>query len=284
MINNIEQFIQILLNIIKLTFIAYTAFITICNQHTHTLITISNNKMTSIEIPETVAVDESKLEVIPKLLAGDLWSDNSEIVTSSLEKLADLCFHNDLEKSVEEQNRTALREFGGHLGIIVAMKKWMINSAVQAAGCRALQNAGIVEDADSEAFHDLAVQVGAFDTILCAMKNYPNHENVQKYGCGALLNLSWYIHNATILVLELQGIDAIMIAMKSFPHIVSIQRRGCAFFKNLTTLNPESFNEPIIEAGARLVLLTAIENHPDDNGEDENSIQGNARVTLKRLL
>lgn len=228
------------------------------------------------------AVDESKLEVIPKLLAGDLWSDKAEVVTSSLEKLADLCFHSDLEKAQEEQNRTALREFGGHLAIIVAMKKWMQDSNIQSAGCRALQNAGIVEDADSEAFHDLAVQVGALDTVLAAMKNYPLDEKVQKYGCGALLNLGWYLHNAEVVVFELQGIESFLVAMKNFPQIVSIQRRGCAFLKNLTTLG-EKFNDPIVKAGGRPLLLNAIENHPEDNKE-ENSIQSNARVTLKRLL
>jgi hypothetical protein len=231
---------------------------------------------------DPVSVDESRLEAIPKILAGELWSEKADVVAAALEKLADLCFHSDLEKNVEEQNRTALREFGGHLAIVVAMKKWMRDAMVQAAGCRALQNAGIVEDADSEAFHDLAVQVGALDTVLAAMKNYPTDEKVQKYGCGALLNLGWYLHNAEIVVFELGGIAAFLNAMIAFPTIVSIQRRGCAFLKNLTTLG-EKFNEPIIKAQGRPVLLTAIEQHPDDDKE-ENSIQGNARTTLKRLL
>lgn len=289
--------------------------------------------------------DESRLDIVPKLLACDLFSSDRDVVVKGLEALSELCYNTERhetfqsmkdnssivtgstvsmsddrdnpgspsmheghgsnknkksttdymeyvlmvksQEEIESNNRSTIRDFGGHLAIVIIMKRWSGNATVQATACKAMYYAAYPYDNNSEAFQDLAVHVGAMEVIINALQLYNNNDIVQLWGIRALVALGWDERNYIPLVLDkANGIDSFVLAMNTFPNNVQIQRAACLFLVRICQNSPE-IRETVVKAGTRRVLLAAIENHPEDNEYIQNnpmdSIQRNARQTMKIL-
>jgi hypothetical protein len=82
--------------------------------------------------------------------------------------------------------------------LVGAMRRWYSVPEVQVHGCRALANATM----ESDAFRRQAKEVGAFEAIVCAMKNYPNHCFLQWMGCIVLINLCAIIKEHAAYVVD----------------------------------------------------------------------------------
>jgi hypothetical protein len=256
--------------------------------------------------------DDNRLDVIPKLVSCTLFSKDETVVIGGLEELATLCYnvqrHEQIQSmapdattreevmeykkavvvqdEIENINRFAMRDFGGHLAICIVMKHWWDSPNVQTACCKTLYYAAFpTKDNSTETFQDLAVHVGAIDIVLNGIHMYPNIEEVQLWGIRALLHLAWYERNYTPLVLEKQnGIAIFLNAMNTFPMSKDIQKAACYFLAKVCH-NSQEIRDVIAKNGGRRVLLAAIENHPENEFQlnEPDSIQRNGRNTMKAL-
>ena len=64
---------------------------------------------------------------------------------------------------------------------------------------------------------------GGIESILNAMKQYAQHESVQKQGCGALWNLAANADNK-VKIAAAGGIESILNAMKQHAQHESVQK------------------------------------------------------------
>jgi hypothetical protein len=180
-------------------------------------------------IPDAVpwsAVENPPPSDIQTLLLVNLWSNNSEVVEKALEELGTLCYHNDQPRL---ENRKEIHRLGGRVCIVGAMKKWQDVPSIQSEGCRALMhvvcrafvnaatNTGTVEavawalqnypadrhvqahgcgalsflcDGSEQNAICVTMMLGAVDSIVAAMKYFPNAVAVQRTGSNVLWNLS----------------------------------------------------------------------------------------------
>ena len=232
---------------------------------------------------ENVAVlirpDISSLLPIPKLISVDLWSDDSNVVEKALLELAGLCYcANDYAAS--ETNRESVHKAEGASSIVGAMRRWYNNPGIQAAGCNALAHAAI--GAGMKPFSLAAKEGGAFEAVVCAMKNYPDNLLVQSNGCEACANLCSVTENADHLVNALNGLDLIVAAMRKFPDDELLQRSACHVLRVLCEW--QELRTCISDGGGRRLLLDAIETHKDETKEHVKELQEWARKALKNLL
>jgi hypothetical protein len=211
---------------------------------------------------------DSRLPFLPKLLAVDLWSEDVSEVQAALDQFAGLC--------AREQNIAGILKHGGHLSLTVILRKWPASSVIQAAGLTALHKA-----AESLEFSDAAVQLGALDLILVAMKNHASNEEVLTVGCGALLNLTLPAAHAKILVFELQGIQTILAACAAFPANITLQKFALWIIQYFSYW--EDFKFSIVKAGGLQTLAEMVETFASRRDNTE-AILKSARATMKRLL
>jgi hypothetical protein len=199
--------------------------------------------------------DYSNLDPFAKLLCADLGSDNEKDVEAALHKIEYMCLYCNTPDE-DQKNRDLFAALGGHLGIVLVLRKWTSRPGIQGAGCRALYQ--ILSEMTTEV-RDVAVQVGALETVLAAMKNFPKHEYVQINGCGAMCCFSDSIYNTEHLVWKLDGLRYVASAMKEFPENINLQMWGCKLFSHIG--NRDEFKATAIRAGGLEVLFTAAMKH-----------------------
>jgi hypothetical protein len=147
--------------------------------------------------------------LINKLILVDLWSDDKKLIEEALRQSANLFKSTNVEF---KENRTIVHSAGGLWAILGAMRRWYINPDIQVQGCRALGNA---TDRRNLPLH--AKEAGAFEVIVCAMKNYPDNCAVQMNSCIALGKLCFHSNNnAGYVVNTMKGHCVILAAMQTF--------------------------------------------------------------------
>ena len=116
----------------------------------------------------------------------DLWNEDAELVKVALNEFP----------RFDIKSATELMQQGGHLALIVLLRKW--------ASCASIQSLifGIVQKAAEclTEFADALVALGALDLILCSIKTFIDDDNVASAGCGALLNLTLPAVHAKVFV------------------------------------------------------------------------------------
>ena len=212
--------------------------------------------------------NDSRLPFLPKLLAVDLWSERVSEVQAALDQLAGLC--------AREQNIAEILKHGGHMSLVVVLRKWPASPTIQATGLVALHKA-----AESMEFSDAVVQLGALDLVLVAMKNHAANEEVLAAGCGALLNLTLPAAHAKILVFELHGIETICAACAAFPTHITLQKYALWIIQYFSYW--EDFKAPIVKAGGMQALAEMVEALAGRRDNTE-AIRKSARATMKRLM
>jgi hypothetical protein len=215
--------------------------------------------------------------VIPHLLTVDLWSSDPTTVINAFEELGHLC-HPDGKDTVV--NRKLVHDTGGHLAYSVIMKKWNFHGDIQFRGICAFGVASMNED-----FCNAAVQVGALEAIIVAMKNFPDDEYIQLSGCGALVVLSARKQrNAEHLVLELGAPKVIITAIKAYPHNYNLQGIACELLLSLA--EHRHLKGAIVKAGGLRTLGVVVETNTKlHHGEAEESpLHTLARKAMQHLL
>lgn len=228
------------------------------------------------DVKVIVPPDDSKLEEIPKLIICDLFSSKKTDVEKGLQRIAHLC---SIPDENAELNRAEVYNVGGHAAIVGALKKWFGCPEVQAEGFRALHNTAISDGA----FVDAVIKIGVIEVILLAMRNFPDHQNVQISGCGVLYALCYKGQAITEkFVVEYDGIPAVVSAMKRFPKKSLLQKWACGIMGIISEI--EELCGYIVEGGGLEALVTAIQNHKNENRPYSADIQKKARLAMKRLI
>jgi hypothetical protein len=226
----------------------------------------------------TEAQIDSK-NVIPHLLTVDLWSTDPTTVITAFEELGFLC-HPDGVDTV--QNRRLVHATGGHLAYAVIMKKWNYHGDIQFRGICAF---GVASMEDK--FCEAAVQVGALEAIVVAMKNFPDDEYIQLSGCGALVVLSAKKErHAQHLVVDLHAHKVVIAAIKAYPSNNSLQGIACELLLSLA--EHSHLKGPIVKAGGLRTLGYVVETNTklskNGNNTEESAVQTIARRALQYLL
>jgi hypothetical protein len=223
--------------------------------------------------PEIMPPPDINLSRVPTLLASEIRKDDEKAVEEALREIANLCFKDGTAKATFK----SLVKFGAHLLIIQTMRKWYKYPRIQSQGCRVLVNArSHLYRKDDEEFRQAAVQIGAFETVLLALKNFPDDQVVQHNGSAALDSLSQGIPASTKrLVRELDGAKAIVTAMTSFPDFSELQQVGSSFFFNAGQWH--DCRKAVVKAGALSALASAVEN------TNERVFKEDIRKTMVRL-
>jgi hypothetical protein len=213
--------------------------------------------------------NNSHLQVIPKIVAVDIWSESINNVTKGLQQLAEIAMIGQGQKDILAS--------GGHLAIVVVMKRWSNSSDVVIEACNALEKASRF----TSQFAEAAVNVGALEVILYYMSVYSNDERVQAYGCSALCALAWSRPAAELFVFQLNGIKTFYQAMTTFPYCTLLMQNACRYFNHLSMW--EDYREPVVVAGILGAISRAIETYTSEEN-DEKIIQLNAREAVQRLV
>lgn len=226
--------------------------------------------------------DHSKLTPIQQLLRVELRKDDANVVKDALRNLVHLCVPTANNNNAHD-NRAAVTAAGGAFHIPVAMEKWSTNPAIQAEGCRALENASC----RNEKFKQSGKESGTIDAIIWAMKEHPSHRSVQRFGCGALGNFISSVDksNAEYVVKECNGVELIVAAMNHFKDDAKLQENASRALNNLlAVINNSETKDAIVKGGGGRALWDAIENHKDESEDHVKDLQVIARSTLKKLL
>ena len=141
------------------------------------------------------------------------------------------------------------------------------------------QCGGVIEaltcqhNGNKTAFH----QNGAVTLVVKAMQAFATHEKMQRYGCGALCNLS-SLHSHQQNVVDAGGIDAILAAMRQFPESEDIQKFAAYGLCHLVWVS-ESNKKIIISKGGAIALAQAQHRFFGQGSQVEEA----ATQALKRL-
>jgi hypothetical protein len=230
----------------------------------------SCSKADTTSPPVLYSMDDSRLSPLQKVLVVDLWSDASENVMMALNELLVL----------DMKTTAGLLQMGGHLALIVSLRKWRACATIQTLIFRIVHKAA---DLSTE-FADAIVGLGALDLILCSMKHFAADEDLVSDGCGALLNLTSPAKHARVFVFELNGIQTVASASGRFPSNVSLQKYTLWMIQYFSYW--DDFKAPIVQAGGMQALAKMIEtfSHRNDDAAAMETILKSASATMKRLL
>ena len=178
-------------------------------------------------------------------------------------------------KSVNDENIFNITDLGGIKAIIAAMQRHSGDSAVQKAGCGALNNLGLYD----EEYQDKITELGGIEAVLAAMHGHSTDCGLQGTCCAALGNLA----NRKNLdkITELGGIEAIWTAIRGHSQDVTVQAVGEEALEILAMLegNSADYDVQAMEHGA--LENFAMEGQTNDNEAGVNPNQLNAQVTSK---
>ena len=236
-----------------------------------------NDEIDSVQIG---APDLSRLDWISKLVIY-LASEKKSVAESALSELASIgCIEDSTDH--EEELRTmhiiaSAYDTGAHAAIVGAMNRWYDTMEIQLLGCRTLHNFGI-----SKEFRQGAGRIGAFETLLQAMVNFPEEAELMKLACACLCCLCASDEMAKYLVFELDGLKPIMNTMKEYSTDGFVQLWCCSAINFMSNF-PE-LRKPLDDVDTVKVLFTVIQHFNDIEDMDHCVIQNQARDAIKNLL
>lgn len=170
---------------------------------------------------------------------------------------------------------------GGHTATIVAMNRWYGCPDIQKSGCSLLTK--VSAGCNLQSLLTASMKVGALETILTAMKNFPNDIDVQREAAYSLRFLCCDQISSFRLVHDLQGLDTVVSAMATFHEDVFVQMATVSILYSLSEY--EGLIPNIIAAGGLVALAASIQMlHGYNRQHEYNEIEQYARGTLKRLL
>jgi hypothetical protein len=219
----------------------------------------------------------------------DSWREVDELVVRDEEnkgalklnyRNADSCdvYFSEWAETTNHQKET-FYEAGGHTAIIVVMNRWHTCPVIQKNGCLLLAK---VSAGSNPIFLSASMKVGALETILTAMINFPKDVGVQREAAYALRFITSDQSSSIRLVTELEGLGPIVQAMTTYPEDAPLQMASVSIMFSLSAY--ENLVPHIIAAGGLVALATAIQILHNYQFRTSDEIEQCARATLKRLL
>jgi hypothetical protein len=206
--------------------------------------------------------DVSRLPGILKWTMVDLLSNSEDVVVAALGNIQNHYSFTDPPYPVFPAAT-----------VVGVMIRWYDSEEIQATAGAALANT-----AQHPMLRQDALRVGALETVLLAMKNFPRNERVQLFCTGAIVNLS--CDNAESTMTRLLNGSAFLLvttAMKSFPDDRRLQRWACQFLSNAA--GRKHLRRSIIDAGALETIGTAIRKCSADKQVQKIGKQAMQRLT-----
>jgi hypothetical protein len=226
------------------------------------------------ENPQIAPTDTAEVENeenIAKLLSKHLGKNDSTIVETVLEKLANLCSSLNNEE-IEKKNAEKIISLGGHAVILSAMTRHSTSRGVQAYGCLALRAVSYNCDTVDGPIGEL----DGVEVIIGALKTFPNDEFIQESGLCALFNLTLKSDENRHSFVKQKGIPVVVKAMQDFPNSTNLQDSSCRIFERICY--HEEYCRPVIDGGGIVAVAQALKDHPFDA-----DVQKNARDALKQM-
>ena len=157
----------------------------------------------------------------------------------------------------------SLERAGDVAALVRGMQRYGADAAVQHAGCGALQNLALNNDANKAA---IAAQ-GGIGAVLGAMGGHRESAGVQKKGCGALRTLAYNSADNKAAVAAQGGIGVVLGAMGGHPENAGVQEEGCGALRTLAC-NDDNMAAIAAQGGIGAVL-GAMGGHPESAGVQE---------------
>jgi hypothetical protein len=209
---------------------------------------------------DLVSVKARLLERVPTLVLRGTQSNDARIVAKSLTQLANVFL-------ASPELRREAYETGAPGIFVIVMKKWLSNDSIQREACRCLQNIVLQFPEAVKSF----AKVGAVESVMSALYNFPNSLDIQKNALGALNNFfaikqekKLMATTAMRFVRELGGVELLVRAMKDFPEDCKIQKRCCGILYSQCMLC--DCKATIRELGVVGTVAAAIQMHRGDSG------------------
>lgn len=210
------------------------------------------NVSTSSSSAATAVV--ATLERIPKLLFADMQSlGDASAVHQATAELAKLCR--------DKTKRGDAIQLGAHAIAMSAMKKWRLNSSIQAECCHLIRS--LLHENDAAKL--ILLRMGIIEDIVVSMKNFPTSPVLHFHAFSVLATLFERPQNGKIANVaerylnELHGLYLITNSMKLFKDCEDIQHMSCIL---LAALSSFPRLKPIIkQSSAARAVSTAIEKH-----------------------
>jgi hypothetical protein len=225
-------------------------------------------------------------EAIPKVLFVDMQQQDEEKVAAAVINLSGLVH----PEGANYKGSAAQALSSGAIAIILLlMRKWHYNRSIQFQCCQVLvmltysTRRDKAAEAKATAAAVSIINSGGIETIMAAMKSFPDGHDLQWIGCHAIGNAFAYYHaDPTIdeamarFVHKLNGIELVVTVMKKFQNIAGVQHMGCYVFNQLST--KQVLRDALKKGGALSAVGEAIEKH------DDNSLQLHADVFFKNMF
>jgi hypothetical protein len=125
------------------------------------------------------------------------------------------------------------------------------------------------------------IKSGGIETIMAAMKSFPDDDDINCSGCNAIGH-AFYFTNPTIdeamphFVHELNGIELVVSVMKKFQNNASVQESCCKVLLQLS--KNQVLRDALKKGGAISAVGEVTEKH------DGNSVQSKATAFFKNMF
>ena len=246
-------------------------------------------------------------EAIPKLLFVDMQQEDDEKVAAAVTKLAGLLNKSNANWKV---NAVQALSLGAIAIILLVMRKWHCNRSIQFHGFLVLAwfgcyaaaelngpyptTSGVLQSyhgyiktihhhagARATAFAVSIFKSGGIETIMAAMKSFPDDAGIQAGGCNAIGNAFCWPNPTTDeamarFVHKLNGIELVVLVMKKFQNNASVQQMGCCVLRQLSRI--EALRDALKKRGALSAVGEATEKH------DDNDVQVCATAFFKNMF
>ncbi|KAL7579980.1 hypothetical protein ACA910_004973 [Epithemia clementina (nom. ined.)] len=158
--------------------------------------------------------------------------------------------------------------------VLVAMKTYESNAALQAIACGALWNltTNHVDNAHEIVSYDYEQGI---KIILNALKLHPTDPNVQEAACAVIKNLSMTVEEANV-VGHTGAIAPILNAMRQHENSQAVQAEGCSALCNLAMV--EDHKAPILNAGGIGMIVFAMRQALQDDSQHPSSQRSREEV------
>ena len=204
-----------------------------------------------------------KVNRLTEIIRKDLWSEDRNLVESSLVELGKMA----------EANAPTIARSGGLLAIVQIMEQHIDHPGIQVSACHALEKLAL----DHE--NEVAIsEVGGLEAVISSMMANFHDDRVHEAGWSALWNMT--CHHADLAVDIEEGLQALTSCMAEHAQQPNVQRNACGTLANLCQ-SPDRM-KALRDAGGFVAIATALENHWDNDEVRQEA--SNALTTLLEPL
>ena len=225
-------------------------------------------------------------EAIPKLLFVDMQQEDKDKVAAAVTNLASLL---DTSNNVNwKVNADQARSLGAIAIILLLMRKWPSSRSIHSSGCCVLTWLVHSNDATTTASGAAAavsiIKSGGIETIVAAMKSFPDDLNIHAKGLNTIGYLFYYTNPAidkamAHFVHKLNGIELVVPVMKKFQNNALVQNYGCCILLHLS--RKQVLRDALKKGGALCAVGKAIEKH---NHKCHCNLQSTATAFFNNIL